>query len=71
MLEEKNENISNKNMKKSPFISWGQEKDAEVATITASSLLTTNHKLSFILCFGYCPLDNMVNPFLLCAVPWI
>ncbi len=43
-------NIRDKNMKKNPKgIALGQEKNPEVTTITASSLLTTNHKPSFIL----------------------
>lgn len=50
--------------KKNPLISWGQETSRSHYN-HESSLLTTNHKPSFILCFGYCPLDNMVNPSLL------
>ena len=55
---------TDKNIKKKLLISWGQEKSRSHYN-HKSSLLTTNHKPSFILCFGYCPLDNMVNPSLL------
>lgn len=45
----------------------------KVFTIMSRSVPTTstNQKSLFSLCFGCYPLDNMVNPFLLWAVPWI
>lgn len=36
--------------------------------IRANYKYKKNHESSFSLCIGRYPLDNMVNPFLLCAV---